>query len=131
MTIKEKTIGWNFDNSYSNLPKSFIYEISPVPVKQPELVILNYDLADKMGLDFSNIDNKELAKIFSGNSLPKGAKSIAQAYAGHQFGHFTMLGDGRAVLIGEHISKNNERFDENDSRKRSFIGGYRSKGICW
>ena len=43
MTIKEKTIGWNFDNSYSNLPKSFIYEISPVPVKSPELVILNYD----------------------------------------------------------------------------------------
>ena len=39
------------------------------------------------------------------------SKSIAQAYAGHQFGHFTMLGDGRAVLIGEHISKNNERFD--------------------
>ena len=110
MSDKNK-IGWNFDNSYSNLPKSFIYEISPVPVKQPELVILNYDLADKMGLDFSNIDKEELAKIFAGNSLPKGAKSIAQAYAGHQFGHFTMLGDGRAVLLGEHISKNNQRFD--------------------
>ncbi len=110
MSSKNK-IGWNFDNSYSNLPKSFVYEISPVPVKQPELVILNYDLANKMGLDFSNINNKELAKIFSGNSLPKGAKSIAQAYAGHQFGHFTMLGDGRAVLLGEHISKNNQRLD--------------------
>ena len=111
MTIKEKTIGWNFDNSYSNLPKSFIYEISPVPVKRPELVILNYDLASKMGLDFSKIDSEELAKIFSGNSLPKGTKSIAQAYAGHQFGHFTMLGDGRAVLLGEHISKSNQRLD--------------------
>ena len=111
MTIKEKTIGWNFDNSYSNLPKSFIYEISPVPVKRPELVILNYDLASQMGLDFSKIDSEELAKIFSGNSLPKGTKSIAQAYAGHQFGHFTMLGDGRAVLLGEHISKSNQRLD--------------------
>ena len=111
MTIKEKTIGWNFDNSYSNLPKSFIYEISPVPVKSPELVILNYDLASQMGLDFSKIDSEELAKIFSGNSLPKGTKSIAQAYAGHQFGHFTMLGDGRAVLLGEHISKSNRRLD--------------------
>ena len=49
--------------------------------------------------------------ILSGNNLPKGSNSIAQAYAGHQFGHFTMLGDGRAVLIGEHISKSNERFD--------------------
>ena len=111
MTIKEKTIGWNFDNSYSNLPKSFIYEISPVPVKRPELVILNYDLASQMGLDFSKVDGEELAKIFSGNSLPKGTKSIAQAYAGHQFGHFTMLGDGRAVLLGEHISKSNQRLD--------------------
>ena len=52
-----------------------------------------------------------MSKLFSGNALPKGSKSIAQAYAGHQFGHFTMLGDGRAVLIGEHISKNNKRFD--------------------
>ena len=109
--IKENTIGWNFDNSYSNLPKSLIYEISPVPVKHPELIILNYDLADQMGLNFSNIANEELAKIFSGNLLPKGSKSLAQAYAGHQFGHFTMLGDGRAVLIGEHISKRNQRLD--------------------
>ena len=49
--------------------------------------------------------------MFSGNLLPEGSKAISQAYAGHQFGHFTMLGDGRAVLMGEHISKNNERFD--------------------
>ena len=111
MTIKEKTIGWNFDNSYSNLPKSFIYEISPVPVKSPELVILNYDLADQMNLNFSDRDDVELAKIFSGNLLPKGSKSLAQAYAGHQFGHFTILGDGRAVLLGEHISKSNKRLD--------------------
>ena len=110
MSDKNK-IGWNFDNSYSNLPKSFIYEISPVPVKRPELVILNYDLADQMCLNFSKIDSEELAKIFSGNTIPEGAKSIAQAYAGHQFGHFTMLGDGRAVLLGEHISKNNQRLD--------------------
>ena len=55
--------------------------------------------------------NKELSLIFSGNTLPEGSNSIAQAYAGHQFGHFTMLGDGRATLIGEHITKNNKRFD--------------------
>ena len=110
MSVKNK-IGWNFDNSYSNLPSSFIHEVSPVPVKLPRLIIFNYDLADQLGLDFSTLDEKELAKIFSGNSIPEGAKSIAQAYAGHQFGHFTMLGDGRAVLLGEHISKNNKRFD--------------------
>ena len=49
--------------------------------------------------------------MFAGNSLPQGSESIAQAYAGHQFGHFTMLGDGRANIIREHITKNDKRFD--------------------
>ena len=104
-------IGWNFDNTYSNLPESFIYKISPVPVKSPELAIFNYNLAKELSLNFESIDKKDLSKLFSGNELPEGSKSIAQAYAGHQFGHFTMLGDGRAVLMGEHISKNNVRAD--------------------
>ncbi len=104
-------INWNFDNTYSNLPESFISKISPIPVKSPELVIFNYHLAKELSLDFSLTDKKDLSKLFSGNLLPKGSNTIAQAYAGHQFGHFTMLGDGRAVLVGEHISKNNERFD--------------------
>ena len=104
-------IGWNFDNTYSKLPESFISKISPIPVKSPELTIFNYNLAEKLGLNFSSIEKNDLSKLFSGNLLPKGSKSIAQAYAGHQFGHFTMLGDGRAVLMGEHVSKNNERFD--------------------
>ena len=105
------TIGWHFDNSYSRLPKTFKENISPVAVNTPEILILNKDLANNLDLDFSNINDDDLSKIFSGNMLPKGSNSIAQAYAGHQFGHFTMLGDGRAVLIGEHLTKNNERFD--------------------
>ena len=105
------TIGWCFDNTYSKLPESFKENINPVPVKKPELVILNKDLAKELNLDFSNLDNIKISELFSGNSLPQGSKSIAQAYAGHQFGHFTMLGDGRAVLIGEHLSKNKDRYD--------------------
>jgi len=105
------TIGWHFDNSYYKLPKSFREEIDPVPVKKPELIVLNENLAKNLSLDFSNLNKDEISHILSGNDLPKGSNSIAQAYAGHQFGHFTMLGDGRAVLIGEHISKSNERFD--------------------
>jgi len=105
------TIGWRFDNTYSKLPEYFISNTSPIPVKSPELIILNDNLAKELGLNFSLIDKKDLSKLFSGNSLPEGSKAISQAYAGHQFGHFTMLGDGRAVLMGEHISKNNERFD--------------------
>ena len=105
------TIGWCFDNSYHKLSNTFKQDINPIPVKKPELVLLNKKLAENLNLDFTNLDNREISKLFSGNSLPDGSNSIAQAYAGHQFGHFTMLGDGRAVLIGEHLSKDNERFD--------------------
>ena len=105
------TIGWHFDNSYSKLSKTFKEDIKPTPVHEPELVILNEELAKNLNLNFSGLDKKKLAEIFSGNSLPDGTNSIAQAYAGHQFGHFTMLGDGRAVLLGEHLVNKNQRFD--------------------
>jgi uncharacterized protein YdiU (UPF0061 family) len=105
------TIGWHFDNTYSKLSKIFREEIKPTPVHDPNLVILNEELAEDLNLDFSKIDNKDLAKLFSGNVLPNDTNTIAQAYAGHQFGHFTMLGDGRAVLLGEHLSNKNNRFD--------------------
>ena len=105
------TIGWHFDNTYSKLSNTFKEEIKPTPVHDPELIILNEKLAKDLNLDFSKIDNKNLSQIFSGNILPKGSSTIAQAYAGHQFGHFTMLGDGRAVLLGEHLVNNSNRFD--------------------
>jgi uncharacterized protein YdiU (UPF0061 family) len=105
------TIGWHFDNTYSKLSKIFIEDIKPTPVHDPELVILNEQLAKELNLDFSKTKEKDLSLLFSGNSLPNGSTTIAQAYAGHQFGHFTMLGDGRAVLLGEHISNKNNRFD--------------------
>ena len=104
-------INWNFENTYFNLPGSFKENIDPVPVKNPDLVVFNESLASELNLNFSNIDKYELSKIFSGNLLPEGSNSIAQAYAGHQFGHFTMLGDGRAVLIGEHTAKSNKKYD--------------------
>ena len=105
------TIGWHFNNTYSKLPDTFSEKINPIPVTSPELVILNERLASELDLNFSRISTDELSKIFSGNLLPIGSNSIAQAYAGHQFGHFTMLGDGRAVLIGEHINKSNKKYD--------------------
>jgi uncharacterized protein YdiU (UPF0061 family) len=104
-------IGWRFDNTYSKLPDTMMSRLAPIPVKKPELVILNQPLSKKLGLDFSTTKEENLALIFSGNLLPEGSEAIAQAYAGHQFGHFAMLGDGRAIVIGEHLSKNNERFD--------------------
>ena len=107
----KNNINWNFDNTYSKLPEPFREKINPVKVKNPKLILLNESLAKDLNLDFSEISQSELSAIFTGNELPKNSNSIAQAYAGHQFGHFTMLGDGRAVLIGEHVSKNNHRYD--------------------
>jgi len=105
------TIGWHFDNTYSKLPNIFLSEISPIPVKSPNLVILNDNLSKELELNFSTSNKEDLSKLFSGNLLPRDSKAIAQAYAGHQFGHFTMLGDGRATLMGEHLTKDNRRFD--------------------
>ena len=74
-------INWNFDNSYSKLPEAFKEIIKPVSVLNPELVILNEDLAKELGLDFSKIDKNELSALFAGNILPQGTSSIAQAFA--------------------------------------------------
>ena len=106
-----KKIGWKFDNTYSNLSQSMLSKLNPTPVKNPELILFNHNLSKEIDLDFSQIDNKELALIFSGNQLPEGSETIAQAYAGHQFGHFTILGDGRALTIGEHLDRNKNRYD--------------------
>ena len=106
-----RNINWNFDNSYSRLPNAFKENIKPVSVKSPELLLLNEELASELNLNFENITKDELSEIFAGNVLPKGSNSIAQAYAGHQFGHFTMLGDGRATLLGEHLTNKKQRYD--------------------
>ena len=105
------TVGWHFDNTYSKLSDTFKEKVKPTPVHSPELVVLNDRLAKDLTLDFSKVEKKDLSQIFSGNTLPEGSLTLAQAYAGHQFGHFTMLGDGRAVLLGEHLVNNTNRFD--------------------
>lgn len=103
--------GWNLDNSYARLPKLFFTSQSPTPVKSPKLVVFNAPLAVSLGLEPEALQSEEGIEVFAGNRIPEGATPLAQAYAGHQFGHFTMLGDGRALLLGEQISPNGERFD--------------------
>jgi uncharacterized protein YdiU (UPF0061 family) len=64
--------------------------------------ILNHRLAEDLGLNLGAMSPESAAALFAGQDLPAGCRPIAQAYAGHQFGSFTMLGDGRAILLGEH-----------------------------
>ena len=110
-TTKATDVGWNFDNSYSRLPESFYARLNPAPVRSPRIVVFNQSLAESLGLNTEALADDSGAAVFAGNVIPKGAEPIAQAYAGHQFGHFTMLGDGRAILLGEQITPSLDRFD--------------------
>lgn len=103
--------GWNFDNSYARLPKTFFTLLNPTPVSSPKLIILNEPLAASMGLSVQALQSNDGVSVQAGNRIPEGALPLAQAYAGHQFGHFNMLGDGRALLLGEQITPQGERVD--------------------
>lgn len=71
---------------------------------------MNDTLAEDLGLNVEILRSTG-AQVFAGNEMPPGAMPLAQAYAGHQFGHFTNLGDGRAILLGEHLTPDKQRVD--------------------
>jgi uncharacterized protein YdiU (UPF0061 family) len=97
---------WNFENSYLELPDIFYSKTKAENFPKLELILKNKDLMDTLNINHENFDNLLLDTIYN-----KQLNSFSQAYAGHQFGHFTILGDGRATLLGEHINNNKERFD--------------------
>jgi uncharacterized protein YdiU (UPF0061 family) len=108
--LKSEHSGFKFDNSYAKLASALYQKQRPESVKKPSLLLLNNELAKSLGLD-PDVLEKESAEFLSGNSIYVTAEPIAQAYAGHQFGGFNILGDGRAILLGEHITPENKRVD--------------------
>lgn len=100
---------FNFDTTYTQLPALFYQTLDLHTAPSPEMVKINLPLMEDLGIE--NADSKQLLTIFSGQTLDQNSTPIAQAYSGHQFGHFTNLGDGRAALLGEHITKNGTRVD--------------------
>jgi uncharacterized protein YdiU (UPF0061 family) len=101
-----------FQNAYARLPEYFYARINPTPVAAPRLIKLNLDLANKLGLDADFLASAEGVEILAGNRVAQGSEPLAQAYAGHQFGHFVpQLGDGRANLLGEVIARDGLRYD--------------------
>ncbi|MCE9630700.1 MAG: YdiU family protein [Planctomycetia bacterium] len=117
--------GWRFDNSYARLPEPLFTPAVPASVRAPAIVVLNAPLAADLGLD-PEVLEAEGAAVFAGNALPPGATPIAQAYAGHQFGQFTNLGDGRAILLGEQLTPDGRRYDiqlKGSGRTRYSRGG--------
>ena len=110
MTSKNK-IDWKFYNSYLQLPKDMQSKQIPERAKNPKIVLINHGLSEVLGINISGLDEAYLASVFSGNQLPDGSDTVAMAYAGHQFGHFTILGDGRAILLGDHINRKKQRYE--------------------
>ncbi len=106
--MTDSETGWRFDNSYARLPEPLFTRAEPGRVRAPRMVVFHDALAGQLGLPSSLAD---AAAVLAGNELPDGAEPIAQAYAGHQFGHFTNLGDGRAILLGEQLTPSGSRRD--------------------
>src|SRR5688572_249489 len=103
--------GWHLEHTYAELPALLHAPASPTPVREPRLIALNRPLAIDLGLDAEALDGAAGAAIFAGNALPEGSRPTAPAHAGHQFGHSTTLGDGRAILLGEQIDRAGGRWD--------------------
>src|SRR3954467_9990999 len=120
------SVGWRFDNTYARLPDVLFNPANPVAVREPKVAILNHGLADELGLNLGAVPPETAAALFAGQDLPAGSRPIAQAYAGHQYGGFTMLGDGRAILLGEHRTPSGRLVDiqlKGSGRTRFSRGG--------
>jgi len=104
--------GLVFDNSYARLGEKFCTRQGPMPVGKPGLVRLNRALAGRLGIDADWLQSGVGLDVLAGNVVPPGAEPIATVYAGHQFGSWNpRLGDGRALLLGELLAPDGERFD--------------------
>ena len=102
----------DFDNSYARLPDRFFARLGPTPVPKPDLIRLNIDLAEELGLNSVELSSEAGISMLAGNHMPDGAEPLAMAYAGQQFGNWVpQLGDGRALLLGEVIDRNGIRRD--------------------
>jgi len=112
MTLNKETSDFYFDNSFAHHLEDFFAPSRSDSLLAPKLLKFNYSLAKELGLDLKALDSEEGLAIFSGNKIPNGAEPLAQAYSGHQFGGFSpLLGDGRALLLGEIIDTQGQRHD--------------------
>ncbi len=86
--------------------------VAPTPVAAPRLVAHSREMAERLGLDASDVAASEFAQVFGGNALLPGMQPYAANYGGHQFGHWAgQLGDGRAITLGETINAAGERWE--------------------
>jgi uncharacterized protein YdiU (UPF0061 family) len=100
-----------FDNTYLKLAPFFYKKDAAEKIEPSKLLMFNHQLAKELGLD-GDLTETQILQFFSGNQVLVGSESYAMAYSGHQFGYFNpTMGDGRALVLGEVISQQQERFD--------------------
>ncbi len=103
---------WGFDNSYARALEGFYVPWQPAAAPEPRLIGLNEGLALELGLDPDRLRTESGMAELVGNAVPADADPLAQGYSGHQFGSFSpVLGDGRALLLGELVDAHGERRD--------------------
>lgn len=100
----------SWDHSYARLSPAFYARVRPVPVREPKLIFFNASLAEELGFEADEFRREASTWLTGGREWP-GTEPLAMAYAGHQFGGFTKLGDGRAHLMGERVLADGRRFD--------------------
>ena len=110
-SMRDPDTGWHLEATYADLPAEFYDRQLPVPVRDPQMVWVNEPWANDLGLLVPPLTCSTGAAWFTNGPLPPGAVPLAQAYAGHQFGGFNVLGDGRALLLGEQIAPDGRRWD--------------------
>jgi uncharacterized protein YdiU (UPF0061 family) len=102
---------FRFDDSYAREVPGLSVPWAAAPVPTPELLVLNEELARELGADPAALREPPGVLLLVGQA-PAGVATVAQAYAGHQFGIYVpRLGDGRALLLGEVIDIHGHRRD--------------------
>lgn len=105
-------MSFNFDNSYATLPDHWFEKSKPTPLKDTHLISFNAPLAQQLGLNPCDWTPSKLVSAFTSDSLLEGLDPLAMKYTGHQFGVYNPdLGDGRGLLLGEHLSPDGQRWD--------------------
>jgi serine/tyrosine/threonine adenylyltransferase len=105
----QKNPMFKLEYSYLSLPNTFYQLEKPTSLYKPETLLLNEELLKELKIPFQS--QEDILSDLLENDSDTNRTSFAQAYAGHQFGNFTKLGDGRAIVMGEYVSALNNRID--------------------
>src|SRR3984957_13899123 len=102
---------FRFEDTYAREVPGLSVPWKAAQAPAPELLVLNEELAAELGADPAALRDPAGVALLGGQARD-GVPTVAQAYAGHQFGMYSpRLGDGRALLLGEVVDTSGRRRD--------------------